>query len=101
MYCLKICQVNNKAKLLYYLENELPGTTVTFMLAQEVDALLEDGRLVHLPGVTRQHGAQFFDEHIELVSPLLFRLVSRNSINVKKKQMVGKFPVTIIKLTKE
>lgn len=42
------------------------------MLAQEVDAFLQNGGFVHLAGVARQHGAQLLDEHIELVSPLLF-----------------------------
>lgn len=59
------------------------GITATFVLAQEVDALLQDRRLVHLAGVARQHGAQFLDEHIELVSPLLLRLVPRNSVGGK------------------
>lgn len=49
------------------------------MLAQEVDAFLQNGGLVHLASVARQHGAQFLDEHVELVSPLLFRLVPGNS----------------------
>ena len=58
----------------------------TFVFAQEVDALLQDGGLVHLAGVARQHGAQFFDEHIELVSPLLLRLVPGNSAGVGARQ---------------
>lgn len=50
------------------------------MLAQEVDAFLQNGGLVHLASVARQHRAQFLDEHVELVSPLLFRLVPGNSV---------------------
>ena len=49
---------------------------LTFVFAQEVDAFLQDGGLVHLPGVARQHRAEFLDEDIELVSPLLLRLVT-------------------------
>ena len=45
------------------------------MFTKEVDAFLQDGGLVHLPGVARQHGAEFLDEDIELISPLLLRLV--------------------------
>lgn len=46
------------------------------MFTQEVDAFLQDGGLVHLPGVARQHRAEFLDEDIELVSPFLLRLVT-------------------------
>lgn len=46
------------------------------MFTQEVNALLQDGGLVHLPGIARQHRAEFLDEDIELVSPFLLRLVS-------------------------
>lgn len=46
------------------------------MFTQEVDALLQYGGLVHLPGVARQHRAKLLDEDIELVSPFLFRLVT-------------------------
>lgn len=45
------------------------------MFTQEVDAFLQDGGLVHLPGVAWQHRAEFLDEDIELVSPLLLGLV--------------------------
>lgn len=46
------------------------------MFTQEVNALLQDGGFVHLASVARQHGPQFLDEDIELVSPLLLRLVT-------------------------
>lgn len=46
------------------------------MFTQEVDALLQDGGLVHLACDARQHGAQLLDEDIELVSALLLRLVT-------------------------
>lgn len=46
------------------------------MFTQEVNAFLQDGGLVHLPGVAWQHRAEFLDEDIELVSPFLLRLVT-------------------------
>lgn len=49
------------------------------MFTQEVDTFLQDGGLVHLPGVARQHGAKFLDEDIELVSPFFLRLVPGNA----------------------
>lgn len=51
------------------------------MFTQKIDAFLQDGGLVHLPGVAWQHCAKFFDEDIELVSPFLLRLVPRHSVN--------------------
>ena len=35
----------------------------------------QDGRLVHLPVVLADHGAELRDQHVELVSPLLLRQV--------------------------
>lgn len=46
------------------------------MFVQEVNTFLQNGGLVHLPGVTRQHCTQLLDEDIELVSALLLRLVT-------------------------
>lgn len=46
------------------------------MFTQEVNAFLQYGGLVHLPGVARQHRAKLLDEDIELVSPFLLRLVT-------------------------
>lgn len=56
---------------------------LTFVFTQEVDALLQDGGLVHFPGVAWQHGAELLDEDIELVSPFLLRLVAGHAV-VKK-----------------
>ena len=44
---------------------------LTFVFTQEVDAFLQDGGFVHLPGIAWQHRAKFLDENIELVSSLL------------------------------
>ena len=57
------------------------------MFTQEVDAFLQDGGLVHLPGVARQHCAELLDEDIELVSPFLLRPVTGHATN--KKQRYG------------
>lgn len=56
------------------------------MLAQEVDAFLQNSGLVHFASVAGQHGAQLLDEHIELVSPFLLGLISGNSVKEEKKQ---------------
>lgn len=56
----------------------------TFVFTQEVDAFLQDGGLVHLPGVAWQHGTKFLDEDIELVSPLLLRLVTGHATKKHK-----------------
>lgn len=53
---------------------------LTFVFTQEVDALLQDGGLVHFPGVAWQHSAKFLDEDIELVSPFLLGLVTGHSV---------------------
>lgn len=48
----------------------------TFMFAQEVNAFLQYGGLVHFPGVARQHRAKLLDEDIELVSAFLLWFVT-------------------------
>lgn len=53
------------------------------MFVQEVDAFLQNSRLVHLAGVAWQHGAQLLNENIELVSALLLRLVTGHAVNKK------------------
>lgn len=53
---------------------------LTFVFVQKVDALLQNGGLVHFPGVSWQHGAQLLDEDIELVSAFLLRLVTRHTV---------------------
>lgn len=58
------------------------------MFAQEVNAFLQDGGLVHLPCVAWQHCAEFFDEDIELVSPFLLRFIAGHTMiksTVRKK----------------
>ena len=57
------------------------------MFTQEVDALLQDGGLVHLACDARQHGAQLLDEDIELVSSLLLRLVTRHAVDYNRLQI--------------
>ena len=59
------------------------SVTITIVFLQESDDLLQHGGLVHLPRVARQHGAELFDENIELVPTFLLRLVSRSSVNAK------------------
>lgn len=59
------------------------------MFTQEVDAFLQDGGLVHLPGVAWQHGAKFPDEDIELVSPFLLRLVTGLAVGFKQSDAEG------------
>lgn len=44
---------------------------LTFVLAQKVNALLQDGGLVDLACGSRQHAAKLLDEYIELVPALL------------------------------
>lgn len=53
------------------------------MFTQEVNALLQYGGLVHLPGVARQHGAELLDEDIELIPPFLLRLVTGHATILK------------------
>lgn len=55
----------------------------TIVFLQESDNLLQHGRFVHFPCVAREHGAELFDENIELVPALLLRLVSRGSGNTQ------------------
>lgn len=57
------------------------------MFTQEVDAFLQDGGLVHLPGVAWQHGAELLDEDIELVSPFLLRLITRHTATQTNRQI--------------
>lgn len=57
------------------------------MFTEEVNAFLQDGGLVHLPGVARQHCAKFLNEDIELVSPFLLRLVTGHAI-IKEKHVI-------------
>lgn len=52
------------------------------MFVQKVNALLQNSGFVHLAGVARQHGAQLLDENIELVSALLLRLVTGNTVDL-------------------
>lgn len=57
--------------------------TFTIVFLQEANDLLQHGRFVHFPSVAREHGAELFDEDIELVPTLLLRLVSRGSGNTQ------------------
>ena len=41
------------------------------MLLEIGYSCFEDGRLVHLPVVLANHGAELRDQHVELVPPLL------------------------------
>lgn len=59
------------------------SATFTVVFLQESDDLLQHSRLVHFPCVAREHGAELFDENIELVPALLLRLVSRGSGNAQ------------------
>lgn len=58
-------------------------TAFTIVFLQESDDLLQHGGFVHFPSVTREHGAELFDENIELVPTLLLRLISRGSGNTQ------------------
>ena len=60
---------------------------VTIVFLQEPNDLLQHGSLVHLPSVARQHGAELFDEDIELVPTLLLRLVSGSSVKTKSENV--------------
>ena len=60
---------------------------VTIVFLQEPNDLLQHGGLVHLPRVARQHGAELFDEDIELVPTLLLRLVSGSSVNTERESV--------------
>lgn len=53
------------------------------MFLQKSNDLLQHGGLVHFPSVAWEHGAELFDEDIELVPALLLRLVSRGSGNTQ------------------
>lgn len=53
------------------------------MFVQKVNAFLQNGGLVHLSGVARQHGTKLFDEDIELISALLLRLVTGHTVDSK------------------
>lgn len=55
------------------------------MFTQEVNAFLQNGGFVHLPGVAWQHRAKFLDEDIELVSPLLLGLITGHATIGKQK----------------
>lgn len=60
----------------------------TVVFTQEVDALLQDGGLVHLACDARQHGPQLLDEDIELVSALLLRLVTGYSGGLDMRKII-------------
>lgn len=53
------------------------------MFLQKPDDLFQHGGFVHFPSVAREHGAELFDENIELVPTLLLRLVARSSVNMR------------------
>lgn len=57
--------------------------TFTIVFLQKSDDLFQYGRFVHFPRVAREHGAELFDENIELVPTFLLRLVSRSSVNTE------------------
>lgn len=62
---------------------------LTFVFTEEVDAFLQDGGLVHLSSVARQHCAEFLDEDIELVSPSLLRLVTGHAASQNNFEIEG------------
>ena len=51
------------------------------MLFEKGDGCFEHGRLVHLPVVLADHGAELGDQQVELVPPLLLRQVPRLSLS--------------------
>lgn len=53
------------------------------MFLQKPDDLLQHSCFVQFPSVAWEHGAELFDENIELVPTLLLRLVSRGSGNTQ------------------
>lgn len=70
-----------------------PSSALTFLLLQEVDGPLQDGRLVHFAWVALalQHGAQLLDEHVELVSPLLLGFIPGCPAHKKKNGRAAAF----------
>lgn len=56
------------------------------MFLQKANDFFQHSSFVHFAGVAWKHGAELFDENIELIAPLLLRLVTRSPVDrVKKK----------------
>lgn len=55
------------------------------MFLQKANDFFQHSSFVHFAGVAWKHGAELFDENIELIAPLLLRLVTRSPVDRVKK----------------
>lgn len=51
------------------------------MFLQKADDFFQHGSFVHFASVAWKHGAELLDENIELIAPLLLRLVTRSPVD--------------------
>lgn len=51
------------------------------MFLQKANDFFQHSSFVHFASVAWKHGAELFDENIELIAPLLLRLVTRSPVD--------------------